>query len=211
MEKVIFQTYSHWYERMQLFIKENEKVKNCDICFLGDSIVEMAPVNKLIKNNEVIINRGIISDKTQGVLMSLDDRVIAINPKKIVLFIGSNDICDGYLLETIVANYIKIINRLQEKLPDVKLIVSTITPPCYYVDAPVVDHIYPDCRSIDKIIALNTMIKEFDKKFKNVVVFDAFSIIKDQNNSLAVEDTVDGIHLNKHGYQKIGQVLSKLL
>ena len=83
MNKVIYQAYPHFYYKMQQFVKENESIKNCDICFVGDSIIEMMDVNNF--NNQFCVNRGISSDKSAGVLMTLQDRVIAIHPKKVFI------------------------------------------------------------------------------------------------------------------------------
>jgi hypothetical protein len=61
MEKVIYQAYPHFYKRMMEFVKENETVKSCDICFVGDSLTEMMDVNNFA--NKHCVNRGIVSDK----------------------------------------------------------------------------------------------------------------------------------------------------
>ena len=36
-KKKIFQTYPHFYEKMNQFLKENETITSCDVCFVGDS------------------------------------------------------------------------------------------------------------------------------------------------------------------------------
>ena len=207
MKRVIYQTYKHWYDRMQEFINANEQIKECDVCLLGDSIVEMIPEIKL--NNLVFVNRGIVSDKSHGLLISLDDRVKAINPKTVLISIGSNDICDGYLLSEIQDNYEKIIEELKEFNPNLKIIVCTVTPPCYH-HAEHVDRAYPDCRDILRLQKLNEVIKSFKDKY-GVKVLDAYSILDDGTGSLALDDTLDGVHLTTKAYLKIKPEFIKLL
>lgn len=208
MNKVIYQAYPHFYYKMQQFVKENESIKNCDICFVGDSTIEMMDVNNF--NNQFCVNRGISSDKSAGVLMTLQDRVIAIHPKKVFINIGTNDICDGYTISQIKANYIDIIEMLTENLKGVEIVITTIMPPCYY-DGPHIDHAYMDCRDILRIEELNKVIKTFDSLYDNVKVADGYQALADENKSLRLEDTLDGVHLTLSGYEKLKKEISKYL
>ncbi len=99
MEKVIYQAYPHFYKKMLEFLKENEVINECDVCFVGDSLTEMMDISYF--KDYKCVNRGISSDKSAGILMTLDDRVIATRPKTIFMLIGSNDICDGYTIKQI--------------------------------------------------------------------------------------------------------------
>lgn len=204
MSKIIFQGYEHYYQRMLYFLQENKSIKTCDICFLGDSLTEMMDITNF--NGLFCVNRGIISDKSAGILMSLMDRVIAISPKKVFLLIGSNDICDGYDIAEIIGNINKIINMLKENLKDVDIMVSTILPPCYY-EASHVDPIYPNCRDILRIKELNNQIL----KLKDVRIFDSFKVLADENDSLRAKDTLDGVHLTKDAYKILLNEISKVL
>ena len=165
MEKVIYQAYPHFYKRMMEFVKENETVKSCDICFVGDSLTEMMDINGFA--NMHCVNRGIVSDKAAGILMTLEDRVIAINPKTVFMLIGSNDICDGYTIKQIENNIKDILTMLQKRLGKIRIIVSTILPPCYYKGEHV-DMAYPNCRDILRIKALNEVIKSLKDDKNNI-------------------------------------------
>ena len=189
------------FKRMMEFVKENETVKSCDICFVGDSLTEMMDVNNF--NNLNCVNRGIISDKSAGILMTLKDRVIDTKPKTIFLLIGSNDICDGYTIKQISDNITDIIKMCKEELKEVRIIVSTILPPCYYHDEHV-EQIYPACRDILRIKALNEFIKSLSS-YDYVTVFDGYKVLADENDSLRSEDTLDGVHLTPLAYEKLKQ------
>ena len=208
MEKVIYQAYPHFYNRMIEFVNENNTIKNCDVCFVGDSLTEMMDVSYF--KDLKCVNRGIVSDKSAGILMTLDDRVIKTNPKTIFMLIGSNDICDGYTIKQIENNIKDIINYCKEKLPNVSFIVSTILPPCYY-QANHVEQIYPECRDILRIKALNEIILSLQDIKNNVKVFDGYSILADKNDSLELDDTLDGVHLTKKAYEKLQSKIIEIL
>lgn len=208
MNRVIYQAYPHFYNKMNAFVEENKTIKSCDICFVGDSLTEMMNVKNFKNLN--CVNRGISSDKSAGILMTLDDRVIAINPKQIFLLIGSNDICDGYTIKEIEYNIKDIIAYCKEKLKDVRIVVSTVLPPCYY-DGSHIDKAYPNCRDILRIKALNEIIKTLKDDKNNIDVFDAYSLLKDENDSLSLDDTLDGVHLTEKAYNKLKEKLSTIL
>ena len=207
-KKKIFQTYPHFYEKMNQFLKENETITSCDVCFVGDSLVEMMDVTTF--TNLKCINRGISSDQTTGVLTSLHDRVVVTKPKTVFVFAGSNDVCNHYLAIEIQANLINIINILKEELGDVKIIVSTLLPPCYY-KGDHIDYAYPECRDTLHIQGTNELIKKLENKDNNVHVFDSYSILADKNGSLSLEDTLDGVHLNVDAYDRLKRELIKML
>lgn len=208
MEKVIYQAYPHFYNRMIEFVNENNTIKNCDVCFVGDSLTEMMDVSYF--KDLKCVNRGIVSDKSAGILMTLDDRVIKTNPKTIFMLIGSNDICDGYTIKQIENNIKDIINYCKEKLPNVNFIISTVLPPCYY-QANHVEQIYPECRDILRIKALNEVILSLQDIKNNVKVFDGYSILADKNDSLELDDTLDGVHLTKKAYEKLQSKIIEIL
>ena len=208
MEKVIYQAYPHFYNRMIEFVNENNTIKNCDVCFVGDSLTEMMDVSYF--KDLKCVNRGIVSDKSAGILMTLDDRVIKTNPKTIFMLIGSNDICDGYTIKQIENNIKDIIAYCKEKLPNVNFIISTVLPPCYY-QANHVEQIYPDCRDILRIKALNEVILSLQDIKNNVKVFDGYSILADKNDSLELDDTLDGVHLTKKAYEKLQSKIIEIL
>ena len=207
MKKVIYQAYPHFYKRMNQFVNENHSLDGCDICFVGDSLTEMMDVNNF--NNLHCVNRGIVSDKSAGILMTLKDRVIDTKPKKVFLLIGSNDICDGYTIKQISDNITDIIEMLIEEIKGVEIVVSTVLPPCYY-QASHVDNIYPECRDILRIKALNEFIKTLSS-YEKVKVFDGYSILADKNDSLRLEDTLDGVHLTLSAYEKLKKELVKVI
>ncbi len=208
MNKVIFQIYPHFINKMKEFYLENENIKKADIVFVGDSLTEMYDLSTLNIDKYNVVNRGIVSDKSAGVLISFDDRVLALNPKLVFMLIGSNDICDGYTINQIITNIENIINKLEEK--NISLILSTVLPPCYH-QGEHVDRAYPDCRDINRIEELNNRIFKLKEKYQNITIFDAYSILTDEHKSLKVDETLDGVHLTKSAYEKLTKEIKPLL
>ena len=93
-----------WTERRTKWAERVEQDKNA-VVLLGDSITQgwgedfshWFPGMK-------IANRGISGDTTRGVLIRLQDDVLALEPKAILLLIGTNDLEENATPETIASN-----------------------------------------------------------------------------------------------------------
>src|SRR5690606_40081866 len=74
-----------------------------------------------------ILNRGISGDISFGVLARLDE-ILRHQPKKIFLMIGVNDLKRNVPTEYIIANYHKIVARIQKDSPKTKIYLNSILP-----------------------------------------------------------------------------------
>ena len=77
-----------WQRRVDVW--KTIPAKKNGVVFVGSSIVEEGPWTLLFPG-ETIINRGISGDTTSGVLDRLDE-IIALEPEKVFLYIGGNDL-----------------------------------------------------------------------------------------------------------------------
>ena len=64
-----------------------------------------------------VANRGISGDTTRGVLIRLEDDVLALNPAAVVLLIGTNDLEEGAHPGRIAGNLKLILAALQRAQP----------------------------------------------------------------------------------------------
>jgi len=96
------------------------------VVFLGNSITEYGDWKKLL-NDTTVINRGIAADNTFGVLERLED-VIALQPKRLFIEIGINDIAQNIPTEIIVRNILSIVERVTMRSPVTKIYVLSILP-----------------------------------------------------------------------------------
>ena len=175
---------SQYLDRTSLF--EILPEKSDSIIFLGDSITERSNWNELF-GNEKIINRGIGSDTTFGVLHRLQE-IIDTKPKSIFLMIGVNDIGKNRNLIESISNYEKILLTIKKDSPDTIIYIQSVLP---------VNESLSNRKNSD-IIAFNTKLKMLSQKydFQYVDLYQLLSI----NNSLLPDVSEDGVHLNGKGY-----------
>ncbi|WP_186306561.1 GDSL-type esterase/lipase family protein [Siminovitchia fortis] len=182
---MVKRTGFHYYERTSLF---NElPIPPGSIVFLGDSLTFRTEWSELFPG-KTVINRGIGSDTTAGVLDRLDG-VITAQPEKIFLLIGVNDLKSQSVSATI-QNYSKIINRVQSGSPNTEIFIQSLLP--------VNNKKYGRILTNDKIKKLNNELRSLadDAGVQYIDLYSNFA----KNDQLPEEYTIDGIHLTGKGY-----------
>src|SRR5690606_31024805 len=117
-----------WNERRSKWASRAEQDRGA-VVLLGDSITQgwgedfsaWFPGMK-------IANRGISGDTTRGVLIRMDVDVLKLNPRAVVLLIGTNDLEEKATPETIAANLELILRRFQQHDPKMPLILCEVFP-----------------------------------------------------------------------------------
>lgn len=162
-----------------------------DVLFLGDSMMAYFPFKQLDLTH--VVNQGIPGDTTDGVLNRLN-YVYKVNPKRVFLHIGSNDLALTENTEDEIIHHIQmIINNLFNH--QIEVYVLSITP--VLTNHTKVNQTYVKKRSNDLINRLNDRIKNL----KNITLFiDINSLLKDEDDVLSASLTTDGVHLNTQGY-----------
>ena len=174
-----------------------------DIIFLGNSITARNHWDELLRM-PVAKNRGISGDTTLGMLERLDE-ITEGNPKKIFILIGINDISRNFPDETIIENYKKILQRINNESPTTRIYVQTILP----VNASFgvyENHYGKD----DHILQINNFLREM-KKERDLTIINLHEHFLDTNNLLDAKYTEDGLHLNANGYQLWAAILKPYL
>ncbi len=75
------------------FVKQNKTAKKGQIVFVGSSLMEIFPIEKMQKSlglDKVIYNRGIRATTTADLLKSIDICIFDLEPSKIFINIGTN-------------------------------------------------------------------------------------------------------------------------
>lgn len=184
-------------ERNAVF--EGIQIQENSVIFIGDSQVHRGPWNEIIKNIHVV-NRGINSDTTEGVLNRLDD-VIEAEPKEIYLLIGINDLRYEVPSDKMLDNYKEILSRIQENIPTTDVKVVSLLP--------VNEDILEDVRAVENesIIKANKGIENLVSQY-NYQYVDVYSkLTKDGQLDEAL--TYDGLHLNGNGYEVLVKYISE--
>lgn len=173
------------YEQRTSLFRQLE-THNVDAVFIGDSITERSLWNEFFPD-KVVVNRGIESDTTTGVLKRLDN-INSLNPKKIFLLIGINDLRYGEKVESVFVRYSNIISTLQNQSPNTQIYIQSVFP--------VVE---------GKGNIKNKDIDELNKKIKtlattdNIVYIDINSRLK-LNDGLNPKYSNDGLHIMGNAY-----------
>jgi lysophospholipase L1-like esterase len=161
------------------------------VVFLGDSITEGWSTLAADFPKMHVANRGIGGDITSGVLYRLDDDVLSLKPKAIVLLIGTNDLGDGADAEDPAHNIQLILDAIKKYDPNLKVIVCTVMP---RGDAQHAEY-------VEKIKKLNSLITQEVKDNPNVTICDTWTALADEGGLPKSEDfKPDHLHLIPAGY-----------
>lgn len=113
-----------WEMKVHNFMCLNKFVKKGEIVFTGSSLCELFPINEMLQNVEPrirVYNRGIGGDVTDGLLERMDESIFDLEPKKVFINIGTNDISrPEYKRERLMSRYRKILMQIQARLPETK-------------------------------------------------------------------------------------------
>jgi lysophospholipase L1-like esterase len=175
-----------------------------EIVMLGDSITEWANWNELL-NRDDIANFGIGGDRASYLLYRLFD-IYLVKPKKCFLMIGINDFIGNDTVENVFENYKSIIEDI--KGHNIEIIIQSTL----YMSkkASRFEHIDNKWEKINiKVNGLNELLKEYC--IENNITFLNINDTLSRNKILEEENTPDGVHLNKNGYEKWKEILIEYL
>ncbi len=168
------------------------------IVFFGDSQVELWWSSASFGSLPVV-NKGVSGDKAITAIDRFDRDALSLNPKLLVLLIGTNDLAEGYNVDDIA----KTIDKMASKAFDqgIKIIMCSVLP---------VRGELLDTYSVNDITRLNLKIQDVSKKYKADYV-DLYSELIDSDGLFREELTYDGLHPNRSGYLEMSKTLLPFL
>ncbi|MFL2105162.1 GDSL-type esterase/lipase family protein [Desemzia sp. FAM 23991] len=161
-----------------------------EVVFAGDSQTDYFEWSEYFSEVSVA-NRGISGDTSEGLLKRIN-QVTKLNPKKVFLLIGINDIQQDIPVETIVKNYINIIKSIKEAKTETQVYVQSVFP--------VAGDLYEN-NQYKRSESINEAVAELNKRLAQLEGVTFINIADQFGNELAEEYTVDGLHLSKEGYE----------
>jgi lysophospholipase L1-like esterase len=197
---------------------ENQNVKKGQIVFVGSSLMEIFPIEKMQQEQalglkKIIYNRGVRATTTADLLAHLDTLIFDLEPSKIFLNIGSNDIGFNVPENVYLANYAKILTAIQTRLPQTEVFLMA-----YYPINTVDDfgeerkehQKFYEHRSNALLEHANAQVKilaqQFDYQYINVNAG-----LTDATGNLKKAFTFDGAHMLPVGYQVVLENMRKYL
>ena len=119
--------------------------------------------------------------------LGMVDSIEEIRPRLLYMSVGMNDVNLNYP-EPYVKRYREVIDEIMKRMPDINIVVAGITPVCSYCNV-VRNDIIREYNA-----ALEQMVKDMDSP--QVVYFDAYSVVCDENRELRDEySSGDGMHI----------------
>jgi lysophospholipase L1-like esterase len=190
-----------WQERRNQWAARVQQDQRA-IVFLGDSITQgwhddfdgAFPEMKAA-------NRGISGDTTRGVLIRLQEDVIALNPRGVVLLIGTNDLDEASGNPWVVASNVRlIIDQLRTANPAMPVILCQVMP-----SSPVKN------RPAYLIRRINQLLLELSADQPQVTVVDTWKLFAGPDNNAPAELFPDLLHPNNLGYAKWAAAIRPVL
>lgn len=196
-------------ERMKWFKTLNKVSKPGGSVFVGDSITNEYLLTEMLSEYNVH-NRGIGGDTTDGVLSRMKESVYDVNPSKLFLLIGTNDLALTTSSDEEIANNIALIC---EKSIDYnhKLEINIIS--VLHVCDKVYPHVDPTTikpRTNERIDNINNHLITLAKT-KKYNYLDFNKLLSDESGSLHPDYTREGLHLSQKAYELLTEELKRYL
>lgn len=189
-----------WKNRRSAWAKQLEADQG-SVVFLGDSITQGWGDNfKGYFPNEKKANRGISGDTTRGMLIRLQQDVLSLNPKALIMLMGTNDLEEGAEPETIAENVKLILAEVKKHNPDLPVILCQVFPASASKKRPA-----------DKIKKINELYAAAVKGDAQVTVIDTWTLFANAEGDAKAEEFPDLLHPNDIGYKKWAAALNPIL
>lgn len=192
---------AHDLERRALFAKRQALDQN-GVVFVGDSITE--GWNTLEKDwaglGVKVVNRGIGGDTTPNLLYRLQEDVLSLHPRALVILIGTNDLGEHTPPADIAANLATMLARIRADYPAIPIAWCLVMPRTG-------DGMYPA-----RIHDLNDRIRRLVTGDRRVTVCDTFAPFALPDGTSKAEDfKPDHLHPNPTGYVVWRRALAPIL
>jgi len=206
---VLSSTAQDW-ANLARFQEDNTKIMISDnkeelVVFMGNSITELWPQHSsAFWENEKFINRGISGQTTPQMLVRFRQDVVELQPSKVVILAGINDIAENTgptTLEAIANNIFSMAEIAAAH--NIEVLICSVLPA---YDFPWRPQIEP----AQKVTELNGMLKKYaaDNSF---IYVDYHSATKDKRDGLRSDLGDDGVHPNSKGYNIMESILGPVL
>lgn len=188
------------------FHVRNQNAVKGQIVFTGSSLMEMFPIEEWVKelgqDAPIVYNRGVGGYRTTDLLPILDACVFELEPRKVFINIGTNDLSDPDIpIEKVMEQYDRIIALIEEKLPGVMIYMMAYYPINYDAAA---EEMKPCLliRTNEKIRTANEQVEKLAAKHGQKYI-NVNAPLMDEQGRLKAEYTIEGMHIKPEGYRAI--------
>lgn len=196
---------NHKETKMERYRLENQTVQYGETVFAGSSLMEMFPINKLLKehnDSSIIYNRGIGGFVSEKLLEAIDVCILDLKPSKVFINIGTNDLSrESISIDSLMDHYDKIITQIENALPGVTIYLMAYYPVNYEAAAENLKACLR-IRTNEKLRAANAQVEKLAQKHGQRYI-DLNKNLTDEQGRLKAEYTIEGLHINEDGYRAI--------
>jgi lysophospholipase L1-like esterase len=189
-----------WQKRRSKFVADASGQSGA-IVFLGDSITQGWTDDfrgNFGKAN--VANRGISGDTTRGMLIRLDDDVLALNPAAVVMLMGTNDLEENATPATIAENVKLIIAKLKAHNSKMPIVWCNVFPSSESKSRPA-----------EKIKEINRLVAANVKGDPQITILDTWTLFANKDGDAKKSEFPDLLHPNDAGYEKWNRSITPLL
>jgi lysophospholipase L1-like esterase len=179
--------------------RQNRERDQGGVVLVGDSLVAGAknwePLQKAFPHL-LIVDRGIGGDTSRGALFRFQEDVLDLNPKAVVMLVGSNDLSAHGKPDDTVSNLSEMVAMAGNQNPGLPIIICTI-PPRDHPKAPT---------QPGKLEELNEKIKALGQG--RTVILDIHPMfLKEDGTQDPRYFAEDLLHLSPAAYEKVSEEL----
>lgn len=190
----------------------NTFARKGQILFTGSSLMEQFPINELLMTegmDQIIYNRGVGGFTTDDMLEHMGTQIFAVEPSKIFINIGTNDISNPTVsfetaLEHTIKNYTEILTQIQTKLPQTEVYLMAYYPVNETDKVPENEWgktLFVN-RNNHNIPLANAEVKKLAESF-GFHYIDVNAGLTDERGMLKKEYTIEGVHMYANAYHII--------
>lgn len=195
----------------------NRFAEKGQILFAGSSLCEFFPIYELQFHHHVqqrMYNRGIGGFTSDDLLEALDECVLQLEPRTLFINIGTNDLSrEEAPFAHLFSNYRKILRRIRDRLPGMKLYVMAYYPVNREADfgmAPEEKAGLFGVRTNASIAEANRMLPELAAEFGGTFI-DVNRGLTDEAGNLQAELAIEGMHMWADAYDRVFENLKPYL
>ena len=184
----------------------NRTAEKGGVVFAGSSLMEMFPVEKFFAELPgefpPVYNRGVGGYTTINYAPILDVCVWDLEPRKVFINIGTNDLSDPkQTIPEIMARYDRILTQIEEHLPGVRIYLMAYYPVNpEATETPTPEWVYS--RTNGKLLEANAEVEKLAARHGQKYI-DVNAPLKDEQGRLKAEYTIEGMHITEEGYRSI--------
>ena len=178
-----------WSEFRNAWSKRMDRDQGA-VVFLGDSITQGWGAGFRDQFTGMkLANRGIGGDTSRGMLIRIQEDVLALNPAAIVLLLGTNDIEVGIDPEAIGRNFESILGAIKQHSGSVPILLCRMFPSSAEKNRPK-----------EIISRVNQLFDAAVKNDAQVTVIDTWTLFATSDGDADPRWFKDQLHLNSAGY-----------